>query len=449
MNQRNCNRRQRCNIALLPPNRVNRYDCGNMDAVCPFCGALMFLGERVHPSTRAAPRFQMCCKGDKIELPKIDSPPDAYMELLRSTSQQGKHFRQYIRAYNNSFAFTSSGANFDKHLAQGRQGIYTWRVNGNFCHMISNNLMPTRDQPPKFAQIYIYDTGKQVQHRLNYNNAISQWAVEFLTNMLIDINHFACNCIPNIETLQNSSTQHFEATIQPLQGDDRRYDLPTASEVAAIIPYDSIEHSGMHQEIRFQKRTRGNDGNSQTTFSYISQMDCNYDPLHYVLLFLKGEPGWHPYLIQKGSDKKVTQTQYYAYRLMVCRDDFPHLHLSGQLAQEYVVDCFCKIEESRLDWCRQNQQQLRAETYQGLMDEIVQNHNPSATGRLILLPPMFVGGEQFMKKLYLDSMAIVREYGKPDLFLTFTCNPKWPDVQRAIFENQQPQDRPDITTRVF
>ena len=30
-----------------------------------------------------------------------------------------------------------------------------------------------------------------------------------------------------------------------------------------------------------------------------------------------------------------------------------------------------------------------------------------------------------MHKQYQNAMAIVRKHGKPDLFLTFTCNPKW------------------------
>ena len=54
-----------------------------------------------------------------------------------------------------------------------------------------------------------------------------------------------------------------------------------------------------------------------------------------------------------------------------------------------------------------------------------------------------------MKKLYLDSMAIVRKYGPPDLFITFTCNLRWPEVQRALFDHQRAPDRPDITARVF
>ena len=46
-------------------------------------------------------------------------------------------------------------------------------------------------------------------------------------------------------------------------------------------------------------------------------------------------------------------------------------------------------------------------------------------------------------------MAIVCHYGKPDLFITFTCNPQWPEIIQSLLQNQVPADRPDIVARVF
>lgn len=46
-------------------------------------------------------------------------------------------------------------------------------------------------------------------------------------------------------------------------------------------------------------------------------------------------------------------------------------------------------------------------------------------------------------------MAIVRAFGKPDLFITFTCNPKWPEILAELEEGQVPNDRPDLIARVF
>jgi hypothetical protein len=46
-------------------------------------------------------------------------------------------------------------------------------------------------------------------------------------------------------------------------------------------------------------------------------------------------------------------------------------------------------------------------------------------------------------------MAIYRWAGCLDVFVTFTCNPQWLEIKRALLLGQQPQDRPDLVTRVF
>ena len=50
-----------------------------------------------------------------------------------------------------------------------------------------------------------------------------------------------------------------------------------------------------------------------------------------------------------------------------------------------------------------------------------------------------------MYQLYQNAMAIVSHFGKPDLFVTFTCNPKWLEVTRELLPNQNAADRPDLT----
>lgn len=51
--------------------------------------------------------------------------------------------------------------------------------------------------------------------------------------------------------------------------------------------------------------------------------------------------------------------------------------------------------------------------------------------------------------LFQDAMSIVRRYGKPDLFITITCNPKWPEILTELKQGQTPQDIPDIVSRIF
>ncbi|GBN44779.1 hypothetical protein AVEN_177839-1 [Araneus ventricosus] len=57
---------------------------------------------------------------------------------------------------------------------------------------------------------------------------------------------------------------------------------------------------------------------------------------------------------------------------------------------------------------------------------------------------IFVGSPRHMQQNYQDAMAMVRKFGKPDLFLTFTCNPSWSEILNSMEGVQRPEDRPDI-----
>ena len=136
--------------------------------------------------------------------------------------------------------------------------------------------------------------------------------------------------------------------------------------------------------------------------------------------------------------------QFYSYRLAV-RKTFSAIHYAGKLFQQYVVDAYVKTEASRLDYIRRNQCALRVEMYQGLMDHLyfeAAQHNLQP-GRMVILPSTFQGSPRAMQQNYQDAMAIVCKFGKPDLFLTFTCNPK----AKSITENLPPgvgaENRPD------
>ena len=44
-------------------------------------------------------------------------------------------------------------------------------------------------------------------------------------------------------------------------------------------------------------------------------------------------------------------------------------------------------------------------------------------------------------------MAIIKKYGKPDLFITFTCNPKWCEITENLYPGQTASDRPDFVIK--
>src|SRR6266516_2104148 len=107
------------------------------------------------------------------------------------------------------------------------------------------------------------------------------------------------------------------------------------------------------------------------------------------------------------------------------------------------------IEQTHLNYLRFNQRQIRAELYNGLQDAMYSGDSTTNVGQRIILPSSFTGGPRQMHKLYQDGMAIVRVFGKPDLFITITCNPKWPEITEALHPSQNAQDRPDLISRVF
>ena len=48
-----------------------------------------------------------------------------------------------------------------------------------------------------------------------------------------------------------------------------------------------------------------------------------------------------------------------------------------------------------------------------------------------------------------DAIAYVHLYGRPDLFITFTCNQSWDEMQQLLLQGQSAVHRHDITARVF
>ena len=51
----------------------------------------------------------------------------------------------------------------------------------------------------------------------------------------------------------------------------------------------------------------------------------------------------------------------------------------------------------------------------------------------LILPSSHMESPRFMIQLFQDAMAICRHFHKPDLFLTMTANPKWPEIIYSLF----------------
>ncbi len=146
---------------------------------------------------------------------------------------------------------------------------------------------------------------------------------------------------------------------------------------------------------------------------------------------------------------RVTMLQFYAY-ILQHRVNEEWILRVGRLLQQFIVDGYACTEQNRLKFIHKNQRQLRCDLYNGLQDalnagDILGND----VGQKMILSSPFQGSERTMGQLYQDAMARVRKFGKPDLFVTFTCNPKWKEITDALLPGQTAKDRPELVTRVF
>jgi uncharacterized protein YnzC (UPF0291/DUF896 family) len=122
----------------------------------------------------------------------------------------------------------------------------------------------------------------------------------------------------------------------------------------------------------------------------------------------------------------------------------------GRLSKQAIVDARAMEDEDRLGYIARNQDKLRADYLQGVFHPVEKGlSEENHIGKRVLLSSSHVSSRGYIVQNYHDGIAICRVYGPPDLFITFTCNPKWPEIVLAILPGEQANDRPDIIVRVF
>jgi len=65
------------------------------------------------------------------------------------------------------------------------------------------------------------------------------------------------------------------------------------------------------------------------------------------------------------------------------------------------------------------------------------------------LPSSVHGSPRHMAALAKNALILVSEFGCPHVFITLTCNPKWPEIVSQLLVDQTAFDRPDVTAVVF
>ena len=400
--------------------------------------------------------FESCCKKGDAYLDPLKGVPPYLRSLYESQSPNGQHFRQNIRSYNNALAFTSVSYTKDTRI-DFSAGVQVFSIHGELFHY-QGPLIPGSQEVPKFAQLLFYDPDYATDVRLQRHTMLNQ---SILRQLGLELE--ACNPFIDLYKTAHERLQQQQQD-QPLRillnpqmrlivetgADRRRENLPTGNEVAAIIPNEYTEASRRDILLAVRDPVYG-----QSHLEKVPVTNAAYMPLHYVLLFPRGDLGWHYGMTLRNAagvreQTRLEQRTFYRYRLSVRKNVFSPLFCARSLFQQYIVDAYVACETANLDWIRSHQGNLRSDVYNGLTDALRQGDvDPANLGKRVILPSSFTGSERYMQHVYQDSMAIVRHFGKPTFFITFTANPKWPEITEHLLPGQQPNDRPDLITRVF
>ncbi|XP_074323868.1 uncharacterized protein LOC141660783 [Apium graveolens] len=177
---------------------------------------------------------------------------------------------------------------------------------------------------------------------------------------------------------------------------------------------------------------------------HISDLHPCFISLQYPLIFLFGEDGFgtnikHRNISTSEDQRKITvsQREYYSFRLKYRTGEGRTLILGGRLLLQFIVDAWCSVERY---------------VYNNVVDSFRRGYiDATDLGKCVILPSSFTGVYRYMQQNFQDSLAICKEYGHPDLSITFTCNPKWEEIQGAIdlAGSQTASVRPYIVAWVF
>jgi hypothetical protein len=454
-----------------------RHDLGFMEHLCVRCGALHWKCEETrHPELGLG--YGMCCDHGMVRLPPCQVPPPALQALFDGSDPRSRSFHDNIRQYNSALAFTSLGVQIDSRINQ-RAGPFVFRIHGELCHR-AGSLLPIHGRAASYAQLYIVDPAEALDQRTTRNQNLDAEIMQLLQDILLTHHRYAERFQHAYEVLarQPDAEDVSVRLAVDVRQDPRRYNMPTADEVAVILPGDGTEPTNSREIIVYKRDGR---------LWHISDGHPAYACLHYVLLFPYGTHGWHYSLrlfdderldiraqrgrrrrdrgdIDSGSDdeqeqenngerntRRLSQTRFYAYQ-MFKRHGIPSLILQGgRLFQQYLVDMWASAEQNRLRFLAQNQDKLRAHLYSGLLDQVHRDDEIDLNdlGQRVVLPSSYIGSPRYMVQLYQDALAIGRAHGKIDFFITVTANPAWPEITRELLPGEHIANRPELTTRVF
>jgi hypothetical protein len=428
---------------------------GPMDQVCKFCGAKGFEGENKdkHDEVHFG---SLCCSRGKVKgIRDYNLPPELEHLYIDEEDPTAKRFREKSRLFNNGMAMCSVAAEKGwKNRCHNNKMECMLTASGQL-HRRIGPLQPRQGENPKSVQCFFYGPEEAAKHRANNSfggqkktkkeDLMDKTIFAKLHTILLDAKNKYIETFLGVKKyVETNLKQKVRDIILALHANEStetlihegRLNAPQVKEVALLMP-NEIDASSKRL-LTFNYSTPDDSAGLQ----FIQDYHRSYDPLQYPLLFPDGQDGWH-------FNCGHSMLQHINY-MMMDRDGITNPILCGNgVGHQFILDQYCKLELERLRWVELNQKTIRAELYSGLTDSMKTKEDLQNTGRRVILPSTFMGGDRYMHQQYLDSMAVFQRFGRPHLFITGTANPEWPEIKENLKPGQKAIDRPDLVARVF
>ena len=375
---------------------------GQMTHVCGKCGAYKFRNETI--------RF--CCMDGEVDLTPFPEPPRQLKELWHGDVPQSKLFLDHCRVINNAVCLSSLAV-----TERIIPGAYNPCVifQGRICQRMGP-LRPEDNPNPRFAQLYVLDPGMETTTRfgnMTLPDKLTETQKTTMKNLLEKVQqviHEKNPFVHDFKQLIEISEEELQggkvvisASARPQQGHARVYNVQENLQELSIVT-NELPH-----DLVLNLRGGG--------FEYISDLNPKAMPLHFTLLFPEGTTGWDKELTHVTKrDRRITPREFFVYHLNIRQTCSDYIFKAQRLFQEWILSAWIVCENQRLNYMRQNQKTLRADTYQNLQeavhermrsDSLFNNEPENTVGRLILASS-FQSSPRWYNAKFQDAMAIVR-----------------------------------------
>ncbi|WOH10863.1 hypothetical protein DCAR_0730338 [Daucus carota subsp. sativus] len=200
--------------------------------------------------------------------------------------------------------------------------------------------------------------------------------VQGLINMLDDTNELVREFRTRRDRFENNDIIDLKITLKVCRAQSGRENhIAPSDEVAGIMVGESNTTCGDRDIIIDSYK----DGLERISFIHPKLM-----ALQYPILFPNGEDGYHDQIpFEKNGNNSNNSHEYismkdYYYKFQVRESEGMTARLGGRLFQQYMVDAFSSIEQTRLWWFRINQTTLRNELYTHICDSLRKGNSDSS-----------------------------------------------------------------------